>query len=135
MITNNDAQAALVAWIKANATIMALLDDPLEVREESWQGEKFSYPNIRVMCEITPADGGCGPDTCFSIIYCHSEQKSSKQSQNIAGTIATELHESNFTKEGIRFSAVVVQRTPRAIQEIGIWQAEVQSTSRVIAAS
>lgn len=135
MITNNDAQKAVITWIKDNATIMALLKDSNEVREESWSGEKFTYPNIRVQCEITPATGGCGPDTCNTLIHCHSEEKSSKQAQNIAGTIAEELHDKTFTKEGFRFSAVVVQGTPRATQETSIWRSDVQVTSKVIEAT
>lgn len=126
MLSNNDAQEAVVDYLKANATILALHDNfPDEIREEFWQGEKFLYPNIRVACEITPASEGCGPDECFARIIANSEEKSSQQSQNIAGTIANELHKKTFTQNGIRFSAIRVQRVFRAEQENGIWRTNV----------
>jgi len=125
LLDNNDAQEAVVAWLKANANILALHDNfPEEIREEFWQGEKFVYPNIRVACEITPAIE-CGPDECFARIIANSEEKSSKQAQTIAGTIAEELHEKTFTQNSIRFSAIRVQRISRAEQENSIWQSTV----------
>ena len=128
MITNNEAQAALVAWLKANTTITSLDSNfPTEIREETWQGEKFTYPNIRVMCEITA--GECYDDI-FSVISCFSEQDSSKEAQNIAGVIATELHNKPFVQDSLRFSALTV-KTIRATQEGGIWQADVQINGKV----
>ena len=114
MITNNEAQAALVAWLKANTTVTDLNSNfPTEIREETWQGEKFTFPNIRVMCEITA--GECYDDI-FSIISAFSEQDSSKEAQNIAGVVATELHNKTFEQNSLRFSALTV-KTIRATQE------------------
>lgn len=128
MITNNEAQAALVTWMKANTTITDLDSNfPLEIREESWSGEKFTYPNIRVMCEVT--GGECYEDL-FSVISCFSEQKSSKEAQNIAGIIANELHNKSFVQDSLRFSALTV-KTIRAVQEGGIWKADVQINGNV----
>ena len=128
MITNNDAQEALVAWLKANTTITALDDNfPTEIREETWQGEKFSYPNIRVMCEITA--GECY-ENLYSVISCFSEEKSSKEAQNIAGVIAGEMHNKSFVQNSLRFSALTV-KTIRAVQEEGVWKADVQVNGKV----
>lgn len=128
MITNNDSQAALIAWLKANTAILALDSNfPVEIREEDWQGEDFSYPNIRVSCEITA--GECYDDL-FSIISCFSEQKSSQEAQNIAGTVATQIHKKTFEQNSIRFSALTV-KTVRAVQEDGVWQARVEVNAKV----
>lgn len=128
MITNNDAQAAVVAWLKANTTVTDLDSNfPDEIREETWQGEDFTYPNIRVSCEITA--GECYDDL-FCVISSFSEQKSSKESQNIAGVVATELHNKSFEQDSIRFSALTV-KTIRAVQEDGIWQAKAEVTGKV----
>jgi len=124
MLDNNDVQEALIDWLKANTTITALLTTSDEIREEFWQGEKFIYPNIRVACEITPAME-CGPDECFARIICNSEQKSSKEAQEIAGIVTQQLHEKTFTQGGIRFSAIRVQKINRATQEGGIWASTV----------
>ena len=128
MITNNDAQAALIAWLKANSTITSLDSNfPIEIREMDWQAEKFVYPNIRVMCEIT---GGQCYEDLFSVISCFSEEKSSKEVQDIAGTIGNELHNKTFTQNSLRFSALTV-KTIRAIQEGGIWKADVQINGNI----
>jgi hypothetical protein len=122
LLSNNDAQEAVIDYLQANAAILALHSNfPVEIREEYWQAEKFVYPNIRVACEITPAIE-CGPDECFAKIISNSEEKSSKQSQAIAGTIANELHEKTFTQNNIRFSSIRVQKVFRAEQDGGIWR-------------
>lgn len=124
MLGNNDVQKAILSWMKANGTILALLTDTNEIREENWQGEKFSYPNIRIMAEVTPSPE-CGPDTAFIRITSFSEQKSSRESGNMAGTIAQQIHNKTFTSESVRFCSLVVLRVPRSEQEDGIWAAEV----------
>jgi len=133
MITNNEAQTGIVAWLKDNTTITDLhANYPAEIREGMWQGEDFEYPNIRVSCEITPVASGCtGPDTCEMTISCFSLEKSSLQSQAHAGTIANELHNKGFTKSGVKYGAIRVLKTPRAILEDSIWQASVQVTMNV----
>lgn len=126
--TNNDAQAALIDWLQANANVLALSSNyPVEIREESWQAEKFTYPNIRVMCEIT--DGECFDDL-YAVISCFSEQKSSKEAQNTAGIIANDLHNKVFTQNSIRFSALRT-KTLRATNEGGVWQADVQINGKI----
>lgn len=128
MITNNEAQAALLAWMQANTTITALDSNfPIEIREIDWQGEKFTYPNIRIMCEVT--GGECYEDL-FSVISCFSEEKSSKEAQNIAGVVANQLHNKTFTQSSIRFSALRA-KTIRAVQENGIWKADIQVNGKV----
>lgn len=128
MITNNDAQAAWVAWLKANASILALSSTfPVEIREEHWQGEVFSYPNIRIACEIT---GGECIDDCLVTISCFSEEKSSKESQTISATVANAVHNKPFTQSNLRFSAIRA-KTLRAVQENGVWKADVQVNTKV----
>lgn len=133
MLGNVDVQEAFIDWMKANTTIIGLhanfsLTYP-EIREIDWQGEKFVYPNIRVGCEITPAE--CGPDECFARILVFSEEKSSKQAESFAGTIAKQLHKKNFSQSGVRFSSVIVQRQLRAAQESGVWRSELSVLMRV----
>ena len=49
MIDNDDIQAGLVAYLKAQTTtIVALLDSSGEIKEDQWQGTTFLYPAVRV---------------------------------------------------------------------------------------
>lgn len=127
MLDNNTVQQAWIDNLQADADVLALSSNfPTEIREQDWQGEKFTYPNIRVMCEVT---GGECIDDVFAIISCFSEQKSSKEAQNIAGTIALGWHNSSFTQNGVRISAVRT-KTIRAVQEGGVWKADVQVNAK-----
>ena len=129
MLDNNTVQAAWIDYLQGNAAVLALSSNfPVEIREQNYQGEKFVYPAIRVMCEIT---GGECIDDCFTIISCFSEQKSSKEAQNIAGTIAPGVHNKSFTQNGLRFSSIKA-KTLRAVQENGVWKADVQINAKVV---
>ena len=130
MLDNNTVQQAWIDHLQADASVLALSTGtfPTEIREQNYQGEKFVYPNIRVMCEVT---GGECIDDAFTVLSCFSEQKSSKEAQAIAGTIATGLHNKSFTQNGIRISAIRA-KTLRAVQENGVWKADVQINSKAI---
>src|SRR3972149_7350487 len=119
MLDNNTVQESWIDYLKGNQLVLSLSTGtfPVEIREEHWGGEKFVYPNIRVMCEVTP--GEC-LDDCLTVISCFSEQKSSKEAQNIAGTIAAGLHNKSFEQNGIRISAIRAKLI-RAVQENGVW--------------
>ena len=133
MLDNYDAQSSLLAYLKANSAIDTVLTNngvsDVEVREKFWRGEDFSYPNVRIACSVTPAQADCGPDSVSVSIVVSSEEKSSKQSAVIAGVIAKQLHNHNFTKNNVRYSQVVVGNLPYPVQENGIWQSEIQATA------
>jgi hypothetical protein len=48
VLGNDQIQEAWVLYLKANTNILAELNDNDEIREDNWQGDEFSYPNIRV---------------------------------------------------------------------------------------
>ena len=57
------------------------------------------------------------------------------QSQAHAGTIANELHNKNFEKTGVRYSAIRVTRTSRAVLEDSVWKADVIVSMKVATAT
>ena len=139
MLDNYDAQSTLLAYLKADTTIDAVLvangitDE--EIREQFWQGEVQEYPNVRVVCEVTPAQADCGPDNVTISILVMSEEKSSKQSMVIAGVIAKKLHNNKFEQGTVRYNNITVTKLPRPIQESEIWRSEVQANARISATS
>lgn len=111
MITNSQVQKAWISRLKANANITTVVPAD-EIREYKWKGTNFTYPNIRVrMGLLTPQVEASTCQVFHSLvsILVSSEQKSSKQADDIAGVIATEFWGKNFTSEGIKFIKVSLE--------------------------
>lgn len=133
MIDNVDIRSAIVAWLKANATILATLDDTNEIREKDWSGEDFTYPNIRVTCSSIPNQ--CEYSDATAVVSYFSEEKSSKESITGQGVIAKQIHKKSadvvVATGTIRLNNIRVTALPDAVQENGIWKADVNVSLRV----
>lgn len=111
MISNSQVQEAWITKSKANTNITAQVS-AAEVREDSWKGTDFAYPNIRVkMGDLTPAARNADCNTFHSMvsIQVFGEQKSSKQTDDIAGVIATEYVGTTFTINGVRVYGITLE--------------------------
>jgi hypothetical protein len=123
MLDNVDIRSALVAWLKANATIVDTLNDSLEIRELNWSGEVFTYPVIRVTCSSVPNQ--CDYSDVTATISYFSEQKSSKESLTGQGVIAKQVHKKSVDQGTVHFSNMRVTSLPDAVQaEKGVWKAD-----------
>ena len=123
MIHNDEIQKALVAYAKSKADILAKLTDTDEIREDQWQGREFSYPNIRVRIIRNEAKE-CNQDVEFSF-QVFSETSSSKQADDICGTINDEFHDKSFSQDGIRFTGVICSNLSPAMRvDQRTWRAE-----------
>ena len=128
LIRSDQVRDAIIDIIKANATIMALIDDANEVRELNWKGTEFSYPNYRVRINnITPFDE-CYQDLDASV-YCFSEEASSQEAEEMAGTVANEFFGDSFTQDSIRFAFVRVDVIPAIAETMRTWRSECQLRS------
>lgn len=98
MISNDTFQAAVVAKLKANATLanwLTSLGAGSEIRENQWQGATFVYPAVRVdVGTQTPVgDGPCYLTTSeftFTVLS-FSESDSSKEADLLAGLVNAAL--------------------------------------------
>lgn len=130
MISNSDIQQSWIAKLKANSSITALVP-AVEIRENQWKGERFSYPNIRV--KLTNFAPNTPNNNCLIFrsevsILCFSEIKSSKEADDIAGVVATQLWGHPFTSGGVKFTAVnLVNIIPAYVPEYDTnsWLSEV----------
>ena len=130
LIRSDQVREAIIDVIEANANIMALLNDVNEVRESDWKGMEFTYPNYRVRINsITPFED-CYQNLDASI-YCFSEEKSSQEAEEMAGTVANELDDKSFTQDSIRFTNVSVDIIPAIAQDERTWRAECQIRSLI----
>lgn len=139
MITNSQIQAAWITKIQSLATVTARVDSD-EVREDNWKGTDFDYPNIRVkMGLLTPQvqSNPCPIFTSQVSILVFSAQKSSKEADEIAGLIATEVWGKAFSKESIKFVGVSLDSLAPAEppeDNPDVWVSSVNLSCRVQAA-
>lgn len=130
MISNEILQKALVTRMKANTGITDVLNGSTEVREQQWQGRTFTYPAIRL------ALGTQAPrmemEVCtwsrlsFSVL-CLSEDRSSKEADQLAGAVSTAFHKTAWTvsADSFRFHQVRSAGLNSAIRmSERVWRAE-----------
>lgn len=113
MITPRQLQIAWIAYLKTLPATIAPVP-VVEVREASWKGTAFTYPNIRVkVVDTLPGVGPC-VTTGNTILEIFSEQKSSNEGDLVAGNLAAYLHEKKMTFAGIKFTSILVERVTGA---------------------
>jgi len=111
MISNADIQSAWITKLKANTSITNLVS-AVEIREDSYKGTDFVYPNIRVkLGNLTPQNPNknCQVFNSKVSILVFTEEKSSKQADQIAGVIATQFWGLTFSSNGVRFAGVTLE--------------------------
>jgi len=132
VLRNDQIQSAWVAYLKSNATILAELPDNDEIREDNWQGDEFSYPNIRVrIVSNSPVAGrDCNLHDVVIGTLAFSENASSQQADRIAGIIADELHDKQFVSENIAFGVRASDLIPAVRTDERTWRSEMISSIR-----
>jgi hypothetical protein len=125
MIDNDDIQAGLVAYLQAQTTtIVALLDSSGDIKEDQWQGTTFLYPAVRVDLGPQLPKANCdAADVTFSVL-CYSENASSKEADELAGTVNTDLHRKAFTKSSVRYSIYSQGLIPAIREDDRTWRSE-----------
>jgi hypothetical protein len=124
LIRVDQARAALISNIESQTDVMALLDDTNEVREVSWKGTAFSYPNYRVRINRIAPFQDCYQELEASI-FCYSEEASSQEAEEMAGTLANAYHDISFTQGSIKFTHVQVNLIPAIQEDERTWRSEV----------
>lgn len=126
LISPSDAQAVLISWLKGNAPVLVTLKDTKEIREKEYQGQQFSYPNIRVKIDSVIPDPFCNYGKVLFSIDCNTEDKSSKNCNDMAGVIENQLHKKQFSRTingvPIRFTYVLITHIKGAGRTIYGWQ-------------
>lgn len=136
MFRNDIIQAALVAYLKANADIIAELTaggtSADEVREDDWQGVEFKYPDIRVniISNVSLGDN-CNASRVVVSFMVFTESSSSQQSDRIAGIINDELNNKSFTSNNIAFSPTITNLVPATRRDARTWMSEARFTMLV----
>jgi len=128
MLRNDQIQAALIAKLKANTTIVAELASSADIKEDQYQGTEFNYPGVRVQLnsnESLTQDANC-PHTRIGLsLLIFTEDDSSLEADRIAGIIHNELHAQQFTINGIAISLHTTNLIPAIRSDIRTWRSQI----------
>lgn len=143
MISSELIQAAIVAKLKANTTLvnwLTALGATSEIREVDWQGSSFVYPNVRVQIGTEVPDGNLGvcqttrSEIPFTI-YSFSESNSSRQADTLAGLVNAAIFGQYFNGTGWRSMIVnsdgiikAIRTGQRVWQATGLYRAKLYET-------
>jgi len=122
-IRNNKIQAAIISYLKSKTSLTSVLANGSdEIRENSWKGTTFKYPNVRVeLVSNKPKRPGCPQDIEYNI-QVFSESPSSLESDEIAGIIVDILHLKQFTSNDIAFASYASDVRPAFEVSETVWQ-------------
>lgn len=124
-IRSNTIQAALVAYLKGKTALTsALKDGAEEIRENTWKGTEFTYPNVRVDLTSNKPNPDC-PQPIGITFQVYSEYPTSYEADNIAGIIVDILHGSQFQQSGLKFGMDVINTIPAISNGVNLWRSDV----------
>ena len=129
-IDNSKIQEALVAYLKSKTTLTSVITAK-EIRENTWKGTDFKYPNVRVdLVNNKPGKLGCPQDIDVTF-QVFSESPSSKQADEIAGIITVILHDKPFQQSTLNFSLVATNVKPAYEVGVNTWRSDVVMSGQV----
>ena len=133
LIRVDEIKTAMISSLKGKSAVTSELDDTDEIREFNWDGQNFTYPNIRV--RINDNLPSPGSDLCLANtdidIFVFSEEASSTQANRIAGIIADEYHKKSLNSEGLFFTRFTVNIIPAIKSDKLTWRSQVNLLSTV----
>ena len=117
MIGDHEIQADLMTKIKSLGSITTGTSD---IREFEWQGDEFTYPNIRLDLEDNRYEfveqQRCSLQTIEFSVYIYSEMRSSKQCSYIKGLVANALIGLGFTGQYAKYTHIRLMENIPAIR-------------------
>lgn len=97
-----------------------------EIREMSWMGTDFAYPNVRFRVIDNSPIQDCDISSVLASFIVYSEGLSSLEADEIAGIIKDILHKRSFSSNGYAISqSYVTSLIPAIAQEEKVWRSEV----------
>lgn len=103
MISDHEVQLDLIALLKAETSITALLASSSEVREHQYLGKSFNVPALRIhIASNTPhiPRQQCDHSTVNFSVLCYTEDASSKNVRLLAKAVNDFLHRKDIAGTG-----------------------------------
>lgn len=132
IIGNDDIQSHIITYLKSKTAITSTLDSASEIREDQYQGDTWSYPNVRVriISNVPEQQEPCYHAVTFGV-QVFSEEQSSAEADTIAGIIANELHSKAWKGSTLRLSVQVTGIIPAFRADTRTWRSEVLAKAAV----
>ena len=137
MVGDELIQAAIIEKLKSIPSITVVVPST-EIKEIYWQGDTFTFPNIRVDLESNEwafdEQERCQLQYAEFSIYVFSEERSSKQCSQIKTIILNALSGIGFTSttHQVKFSRLrLVDNVPAVRQDERTWRSQVKFGSRI----
>lgn len=129
--SNNQIQQNLIAHLKSLTALISELvafdSSANEIREDSWQGTEFVYPNIRVRMVRNVPDGDTadctGTDVTVSIMV-FTQDFSSLEADKITGIISSSLHGKTYSANSVELFLRSTNLIPAVRSDRNTWRAE-----------
>lgn len=138
MLGDEVIQASLITKLKLFPSATGTFTNSAEIRELEWQGDDFSYPNVRLDLEDNryyyDEQEKCQLQEVEWSVYVFSEHRSSKQCSQIKTEIINFLVGQGWTNipHNIKFArARLLDNVPAIRVDERIWRSQVRFVSRV----
>lgn len=136
MIGDEQIQAAIITKLKSLAPYNNV--PSTEIRELEWQGDTFSYPNIRVELEENipyyDEQMRCTLQRVVFSVYIFSEQRSSKECSQIKTAVGNAVVSNGFsnTTYSVKFLPIrILDSVPAIREDERTWRAQIKFGSKV----
>lgn len=133
MISDELIQADLIAKLKSITSVTAITGVQ-EVRELQWQGDTFTYPNIRLDLEEVgyEIDEGCALYFAEFSIYVFSQERTSKQCSQLKGRLENSLTSLGFTGQYAKYNQLrLLDNVPAVRQDSMTWRSQIKYRTRL----
>lgn len=124
MVSLNDVQAGLVAYLKAQSSLVTLLQSAADIKEDEWQGTTFKYPAVRIDLGVQYPKSGCTMSEITFGVLGFSEKDSSAEANSIASEVTDLLHNKSFTRNGVHFIVFGTGTIPAIRKDERTWRSE-----------
>lgn len=137
MISDELLQADIIAKLKTITVVTnLLLDGTSGIKELQWQGDSFQYPCVRLDLEDNRYEFDeqerCQLQYAEFSIYVFSQERSSKQSSQIKGLLATYLTGLGFTGTYAKYTRLILLDSVPAVREDErTWRTQIKYGTRV----
>ena len=133
MISDEKVQSDIITKIKSIVTGTSY---SAEVRELQWQGDNFTYPNLRLDIEnndyVFDEQELCTLQYAEFSIYVFSQERSSKECSTIKGLLATALVGLGFTGSYAKYNRLrLVDNIPAVREDERTWRSQIRLGTRV----
>ena len=137
MIGDELAQSDILAKLKTITSVTSLLGDGTSgIKEIQWQGDSFTYPNVRLDLEtneyVFDEQERCQLQYVEFSVYIFSQERSSKQCSQIKSLLANALIGAGFTGTNARYIRIrLVDNIPAVREDRLTWRSHIKLSTQL----